>query len=75
MSQGLRTVVVIPARWGSTRFPGKPLAPVAGVSMVQRVWALARAAKDVDSVCIATDDARIAEAAAAFGAEAVMAPE
>ena len=74
MSQGLRTVVVIPARWGSTRFPGKPLAPVAGVSMAQRVWALARAAKDVDSVCIATDDARIAEAAAAFGAEAVMTP-
>ncbi|HBC06458.1 MAG TPA: 3-deoxy-manno-octulosonate cytidylyltransferase, partial [Rhodospirillaceae bacterium] len=54
MSQGLRTVVVIPARWGSTRFPGKPLATVAGVSMVQRVWALACAAEGVTSVCIAT---------------------
>ncbi|MEQ9556253.1 MAG: 3-deoxy-manno-octulosonate cytidylyltransferase [Rhodospirillales bacterium] len=75
MSQGLRTAVIIPARWGSTRFPGKPLAPVAEVAMVQRVWALARAAEGVDSVCIATDDARIAEAAAAFGADAVMTPE
>ncbi len=74
MSQGLKTVVVIPARWGSTRFPGKPLAPVAGVPMVQRVWALALAAEGVDSVCIATDDDRIAEAAEAFGAEAVMTP-
>lgn len=75
MPKGLRTVVVIPARWGSTRFPGKPLAPVAGVAMVQRIWALARAAAGVDSVCIATDDARIAEAATDFGAEAVMTPE
>lgn len=70
-----RIVVVIPARWGSTRFPGKPLVPVSGVPMVQRVWALARAAAGIDGVCIATDDARIAEAARAFGAEAVMTPE
>lgn len=74
MPQGLRTVVVIPARYGSTRFPGKPLAAVAGVSMVQRVWALARAADGVNDVYIATDDERIADATRAFGAEAVMTP-
>ena len=75
MAAGRTTAVIIPARWGSTRFPGKPLAAVAGVPMVQRVWALARAAGGVDSVCIATDDVRIAEAARSFGAEAVMTPE
>ena len=75
MPRGLRTVVVIPARWGSTRFPGKPLEPVAGVPMVQRVWALARAAEGVSDVTIATDDARIADAASAFGADTMMTPE
>ncbi|MEQ8229429.1 MAG: 3-deoxy-manno-octulosonate cytidylyltransferase [Rhodospirillales bacterium] len=75
MSKGLKTVVVIPARWGSTRFPGKPLASVADVPMVQRVWALARAAAGVTDVTIATDDRRIADAAQAFGAKAVMTPE
>ncbi|PIW26311.1 MAG: 3-deoxy-manno-octulosonate cytidylyltransferase [Rhodospirillales bacterium CG15_BIG_FIL_POST_REV_8_21_14_020_66_15] len=70
-----KTVVVIPARWGSTRFPGKPLASVAGVPMVQRVWALARAAEGVDGVYIATDDQRIADAARDFDAYVVMTPE
>jgi 3-deoxy-manno-octulosonate cytidylyltransferase (CMP-KDO synthetase) len=75
MPKGHKTVVVIPARWGSTRFPGKPLAEVAGVPMVQRIWALARAATGVDAVYIATDDTRIFDAAQSFGADALMTPE
>jgi len=68
----MNITAVVPARYGSTRFPGKPLAVVRGVTMLQRVWACAMAANGVDRVVIATDDDRIAEAAAAFGAETVM---
>jgi 3-deoxy-manno-octulosonate cytidylyltransferase (CMP-KDO synthetase) len=64
-----RTVVLIPARYASTRFPGKPLHLLAGKPLVQHVWERACEAKGVDSVIIATDDARIAEAASGFGAE------
>lgn len=71
----MSATVVIPARWGSTRFPGKPLAAVAGLAMIQRVWAIARAADGVGRVVVATDDGRIAEAVAGFGGEAVMTPE
>lgn len=65
-------LVVIPARWGSTRFPGKPLAPLRGIPMLQRVWALARAGAPAARVVIATDDQRIAAFAASLGAEAAM---
>jgi 3-deoxy-manno-octulosonate cytidylyltransferase (CMP-KDO synthetase) len=68
-------LVVIPARYASSRFPGKPLAKVAGVAMIQRVWAIARAAEGVSRVAVATDDARIADAVRAFGGEVVMTPE
>ncbi len=67
-----RVVGVIPARYGSTRFPGKPLAPIAGKSMIQRVVERTAAARTVDEVIVATDDRRIAEAVAAFGGRAVM---
>ncbi len=70
----MRTIVVIPSRYGSTRFPGKPLAMVAGVSMIQRVWALAKASSVVAEVYIATDDARIADHAQAFGGKVLMTP-
>ncbi|MGD0781326.1 MAG: 3-deoxy-manno-octulosonate cytidylyltransferase [Candidatus Aminicenantales bacterium] len=63
---------VIPARFGSTRFPGKPLAPILGRPMVQWVYEGARASKLLSRVVIATDDGRIAAAARAFGADAVM---
>ncbi|MCE2695014.1 MAG: 3-deoxy-manno-octulosonate cytidylyltransferase, partial [Verrucomicrobiaceae bacterium] len=59
-----RTLVAIPARWGSTRFPGKPLHLIAGKPLVQHVWERCQDCKQVDDVIIATDDARIAEAAA-----------
>jgi 3-deoxy-manno-octulosonate cytidylyltransferase (CMP-KDO synthetase) len=67
-----RTLVAIPARWGSTRFPGKPLHLIAGKPLVQHVWERCQDCKQVDDVIIATDDARIAEAAASFGAKAVL---
>jgi 3-deoxy-manno-octulosonate cytidylyltransferase (CMP-KDO synthetase) len=63
--------VVIPARYASTRLPGKPLLPIAGKPMLQWVYESARAA-GAREVLIATDDERIGQAARAFGAEAVM---
>jgi 3-deoxy-manno-octulosonate cytidylyltransferase (CMP-KDO synthetase) len=65
-------VAVIPARWASTRFPGKPMAELAGEPMIVHVVRRAYEAKTVDHVMVATDDERIGEAAAAAGAEAVM---
>jgi len=63
--------VVIPARHGSTRLPGKPLLDIAGKPMVQRVWEQARLS-GASEVVIATDDERIFEAAQGFGAAACM---
>lgn len=60
---------VIPARWGSTRFPGKPLHPIAGKPLLQHVWERCKRAKTLDAVIIATDDMRIGEAAFEWGAE------
>lgn len=64
--------LVIPARWGSTRFPGKCLHPIAGKPLVQHVWERSLQAKGISSVVIATDDDRIAEVALNFGADVVM---
>ena len=63
--------VVIPARYGSTRLPGKPLLDIAGKPMIERVWEQARRA-GASEVVVATDDARIEEVALAFGAEVCM---
>ena len=68
-------VAVIPARWASTRFPGKPMAELAGEPMIAHVVLRAYEAKTVDHVIVATDDERIAEAATAVGAEAVITGE
>jgi 3-deoxy-manno-octulosonate cytidylyltransferase (CMP-KDO synthetase) len=65
-------VVVIPARYGSTRFPGKPLAELWGKPLVQHVYERARQAKRCQRTIIATDDERIAAAARGFGAEVEM---
>lgn len=62
-------VGIIPARWGSTRFPGKPLHPIAGKPLLRHVWERSRRARSLDTVLIATDDMRIAEAAFSWGAE------
>jgi 3-deoxy-manno-octulosonate cytidylyltransferase (CMP-KDO synthetase) len=66
-----RFAAVIPARYASTRFPGKPLADLGGKPMVVRVCERARAS-GADPVCVATDDARIADAVRAHGFEARM---
>jgi len=65
-------VGVIPARWASTRFPGKPLCDIAGKSLVRRVWERCRQCRRLDRILLATDDERIAEAGREFGAEVVL---
>ncbi len=66
------TVAIIPARFASTRFPGKPLHPIAGKPLIRHVWERCRRAKSISRAIIATDDRRIAEAAEGFGAEVFM---
>ncbi|WP_306592071.1 3-deoxy-manno-octulosonate cytidylyltransferase [Geothrix sp. 21YS21S-4] len=68
----MRTLAVLPSRFQASRFPGKPLAPIAGKPMIQWVFEAARRAEGVDRVVVATDDDRIAEAVRGFGGEAVM---
>jgi len=68
----MRAVGVIPARFAAQRFPGKPLAPIAGRPMIQHVWEGARRAKSLERVIVATDDTRIAEACRGFGAEVAL---
>lgn len=63
---------IIPARYGSTRFPGKPLALIDGVPMIRRVYENARRAEHLDPVIVATDDDRIAGCIADFGGECIM---
>ena len=66
----MKFIGIIPARYASTRFPGKPLADMNGKPMIQRVY---EQVKDVlDSVCVATDDIRIENAVKAFGGQVVM---
>ena len=68
----MSVLAILPARYGSTRFPGKPLTPITGKPMIQHVWERTRLAKHVDAVMIATDDERIRTACEAFGAEVEM---
>lgn len=67
-----RAAIVIPARWGSTRFPGKPLHLLAGKPLIQHVWERCCAVPGVERVIVATDDTRILEAAFTFGAEVAL---
>src|SRR6266446_5829781 len=67
-----KAVGIIPARWDSTRFPGKPLYSIAGKPLLRHVWERCLRAKNLDSVIIATDDMRIAEAAFDWGAEVAL---
>src|ERR1700732_2594507 len=60
-------VIVIPARFGSTRLPGKPLVSLAGKPMIQRVYERAKMAALADRVIVATDDERIMKAVEGFG--------
>src|ERR1044071_1577587 len=67
-----KVVGIIPARWSSTRFPGKPLHVIAGKPLLRRVWERCKRARSLDAVIIATDDMRIAEAAFNWGAEVAL---
>lgn len=64
--------LIIPARWGSTRFPGKLLHSLAGKPLLQHVWERCQKTRLIERIIIATDDQRIKKVATAFGAEVVM---
>ncbi|MFQ5411361.1 MAG: 3-deoxy-manno-octulosonate cytidylyltransferase [Phycisphaerae bacterium] len=68
----MNTVAIIPARFASTRFPGKPLARETGKYLIQHVHEKVRSARSIDDVIIATDDERILEAVHSFGGRAAM---
>jgi 3-deoxy-manno-octulosonate cytidylyltransferase (CMP-KDO synthetase) len=68
----MSVVAIIPARYGSTRLPGKPLAEIGGKPMIQHVYESAAKARVLDRVLVATDDRRIEKAVRGFGGEAVM---
>lgn len=68
----MNVIGVIPARYASTRLPGKPLKDIAGKPMIQHVYERALEADNLDSVIVATDDERIVAAVTAFGGRAVM---
>lgn len=70
MNNKLNFIGIIPARYASTRFPGKPLADICGKSMIERVYIQAH--KELNNVAVATDDERIANAVKAFGGNVVM---
>jgi 3-deoxy-manno-octulosonate cytidylyltransferase (CMP-KDO synthetase) len=67
-----KVVGIIPARWGSTRFPGKALHGIAGKPLIRHVWDRCVEAACFDQIVIATDDMRIAEAGFNFGAEVAV---
>ncbi|WP_417205792.1 3-deoxy-manno-octulosonate cytidylyltransferase [Antarctobacter sp.] len=76
----MSAVIFIPARYASTRYPGKPLVELKGAtgeakSLIQRSWDAAKAVRGADAVYVLTDDARIAEAARGFGADVLMTSE
>ena len=68
----MSVVAIIPARYGSTRLPGKPLAQIGGQPMIQHVYESAAKAKVLDRVIVATDDRRIEAAVRKFGGEVMM---
>src|SRR5436190_20855372 len=70
----LTTVCIIPARMGSTRFPGKPLAPICGRPLIEHVYRRCRMNPSMEAVYVATCDREIAEATDAFAGAAIMTP-
>lgn len=75
----LKTLIIIPARFASSRFPGKPLALIKGAhgtekSLLRRSWETAKTVKNIEEIIIATDDNRIADHAKTFGAQVMMTP-
>lgn len=71
----MKIIALIPARYGSTRFPGKPLASVAGKPLIQRVYEQARLISELDALWVATDDPSIRACVESFGGHAVLTRE
>lgn len=71
----MKTLGIIPARFASSRFPGKPLADIAGISMIQRVYEQCLKSSSLDQLTVATDDQRILDHVNGFGGHAVMTAE
>lgn len=71
-SSNSHIIGILPSRWGSTRFPGKPLHLIAGKPLIQHVWERCSQCTSLDAVIVATDDLRIFKAVEAFGGRAVM---
>lgn len=71
----MKAVIVIPARYRSSRFPGKPLAELHGLPMIVRVWQRCIQAVDAQDVYVATDDDRIREVCLSHGIQVVMTSE
>ena len=69
----MKFIGIIPARYASSRFPGKPLAMIGDRTMIERVYR--QASKELDEVVVATDDRRIFDAVTAFGGKVVMTSE
>lgn len=67
-----KAVAIIPARYNSTRFPGKPLVDIMGKPMIQHVWEKAVRAKEIEKVIVATDDKKVYNAVKSFGGEVVL---
>ncbi|PON81854.1 Acylneuraminate cytidylyltransferase [Trema orientale] len=67
-----RVVGIIPARFASSRFEGKPLVHILGKPMIQRTWERAKLASSLDHIVVATDDEKIAECCRGFGADVIM---
>ncbi len=72
MAKKPKVAAIIPARYASTRFPGKPLVKISGVTMIERVYRQAEQASLIDTVLVATDDERIAAAVESFGGQCLM---
>ena len=72
MPTNRKVLAVIPVRWASSRFPGKPIADILGKPMVQWVLEQAQKARLVSEIIVATDDQRICDAVHNFGGKAVM---
>lgn len=68
----MKTLVIIPARYASTRFPGKPLARIGGRPMIEHVWRGVAKIDAIEEAIVATDDERIADAVEAFGGQVMM---
>jgi 3-deoxy-manno-octulosonate cytidylyltransferase (CMP-KDO synthetase) len=68
----MRQIVIIPARYGSTRLPGKALALILGKPLIQWVYEQARQVPELDGIYVATDDGRIQECVEGFGGQAIM---